>query len=56
VLYGERIGRGMEFTIEISAEGVNVGEEFRREIVRGPFGPAPGVDYCDPDVKGPHDD
>jgi hypothetical protein len=56
VLDGERIGRGMEFTIEISAEGVNVGETFRREIVRGPFGPAPGVDYCDPNEKGPHDD
>jgi hypothetical protein len=56
VLDGERIGRGVEFTIEISAEGVNLGEPFRREIVRGPFGPAPGVDYCDPDEKGPHDD
>lgn len=53
---GETIGRGMEFTFEISAEGVNVGEEFRREIVKGPFRTAPEIDYCDPNVKGPHDD
>lgn len=53
-VFSERLGPGQEFTIEISAEGVNLGETYVREVVVGPFGPAPGLDYCDPNEKGPH--
>ena len=54
-IFGERLGPGQEFTIEIAADGVNIGHPFDREIVVGPFGPAPGLDYCDPNKPPPDD-
>jgi hypothetical protein len=55
-IFGERLGPGQEFTIEIAADGVNLGRPFDREVVIGPFGPAAGLDYCDPNKLPPDDD
>jgi hypothetical protein len=53
-ILGERILKGQQFTLEVSCEGVNLGEEFTREVVVGPFGTVPDLDYCDPNVKEDH--
>lgn len=55
-IFGERLVPGQEFTIEIAADGVNLGRPFDREVVVGPFGPAAGLDYCDPNKLPPDDD
>lgn len=45
---GKRLQRGEQFTFDISAEGVETGEGFRREILTGNFKSTQDVDYCLP--------
>lgn len=45
---GKRLRRGQQFTFDISAEGVESGEGFRREILLGNFQATNDVDYCLP--------
>ena len=48
---GKHLQRGQRFTFDVSAEGMESGEPFRREILIGDFKPTEDVDYCLPEDK-----
>lgn len=54
-LAGRRLRPGQEFALDVSAEEVADGGQFRRDLVLGPFTPTTAVDYCDP-TSGGHAD
>ncbi len=45
---GKRLRRGQQFTFDISAEGIEPGEGFKREVLVGDFQPTDEIDYCLP--------
>lgn len=52
---GTRIRPLQQFTLDVSAEEIPEGGEFKREILIATFTPTEEVDYCDP-RRGGHDD
>ena len=52
---GQHLRPGQEFALDVSAEEVLDGGEFRRGLVLGPFSVTSAVDYCDP-TSGGHAD
>lgn len=47
-LGGNHLRRGQQFTFDVSAEGIESGEGFKREILVGDFQPTDDIDYCLP--------
>lgn len=45
---GKELERGDQFTFDVSAEGIESGEGFKREILLGDFTPTEDIDYCLP--------
>lgn len=45
---GVRLQPRQQFTYDVSAEGMEEGEPFKREVMIGDFRPTSEVDYCDP--------
>lgn len=55
VIGGRRLRTLQQFTYDVSAEGVQQGEGFKRDILVANFQPVDRVDYCDPNERE-HDD
>jgi len=51
---GVRLRRGQTFTFDVSAEEIEEGGEFKREILAANFSPTKEIDYCMPGAG--HDD
>ncbi len=49
---GQRLARGTQFTLDVSAEEMAEGGPFVRRILTGDFRPTSEVDYCDPSAGG----
>lgn len=45
---GQRLRALEQFTLEVSAAGINQGEDFKRELVLGTFQPTTKVEYYNP--------
>lgn len=53
-LGGQRLGTMQQFVFDVTAEGVNLGEEFTREIKPGTFTPTTKFEYGDPNEPPDH--
>lgn len=52
MLAGRRLRAGQQFVIDVSAEELAEGGEFKRQLQFGSFSPTDSVDYCDPRTGG----
>jgi hypothetical protein len=53
-LGGQRLGAMQQFVFDVTAEGVNLGEKFTREIKLGTFTPTTQFEYGDPNEPPDH--
>jgi hypothetical protein len=50
VIAGTHLRPGEQFTFDVSAEELENGGPFKRQILRGPFHVTNDIDYCDPNT------
>lgn len=53
-LCGQRLNEGQQFVFDVTAEGVNIGASFRRELKLGNYQPTNEHEYGDPDEAPDH--
>jgi hypothetical protein len=54
VLGGQRLGTLQQFVFDVTAEGMNLGNPFRRRILVGDFRPTTRTEYGDPNEEPDH--